>query len=179
VPLTPALLSPPLALCARRAVLYPQHPAAQLGGASSPPGLLAGGGSYLPDPLQGIYTPAPLGSSPRAGPTRGATELRCTICNVTCNSLLTLQQHLASKRHVTRAASQALAPLRAAAAAVAATAPLAAVGAGGGEGGGISRAGSPQPVTYVGPNAAVRDYCKQEISAELNQVGFDLLSLSL
>eukprot|EP00879_Flechtneria_rotunda_P009717 GHRR01010166.1.p1 GENE.GHRR01010166.1~~GHRR01010166.1.p1 ORF type:complete len:336 (+),score=105.56 GHRR01010166.1:396-1403(+) len=48
---------------------------------------------------------------------------------------------------------------------------------GGGSPRGLSPGGSPRnPVTYVGPNAAVQSYCKQEISLELNTAVTTLLT---
>lgn len=93
-------------------------------------------------------------------------DFRCELCGLSCNSALTLQQHLSSKRHLLRAAHAAMAN-------VSQAADQLELGEGLRGADGSSAAG--QPLTYIGPNAAVQSYCHQEITVELNHAVTTLL----
>jgi hypothetical protein len=95
------------------------------------------------------------------------SDFSCKLCNVTCNSMQTLQQHLASKRHIMRAAQAASAPAMAAAQQLN-LAPIQTHGCDSPGSPGSSPSGRGGGITYVGPNATLRDYCYQEISPDLN-----------
>ena len=87
---------------------------------------------------------------PAAG--TGAAALTCQICNLRVSGGLNFQQHLLGSKHRRAAAAAALSAVTDA---VAAADPAASAGRAS-EGG-----GQPVQVTYVGPQAATRDYCTQ------------------
>ena len=112
-----------------------------------------------------------------------AGAFRCTLCHVTISGQRNLQEHLGSRRHARRVATEA------AAAAVAVAGPEPACGldlavtsvggnasgtaaAGSGGGGGAGGGGAR---TYVGLGADVEPYVRQVISHELNAVAEAML----
>ena len=79
------------------------------------------------------------------------------VCGVTCSGAANFEQHCMSWRHQRRVASAASATLRAAGVE---QGPLPASGSGTGPSGAGGEAGS-SGMTYVGPQAQCRNYCRQ------------------
>lgn len=138
----------------------------------------------------------PSAVSANAQPDAGAVPFGCALCGVACNSSATLQQHLASRRHVMRAAKAGPAaatplqaglsvpPLLAPAGAQSSNAPRLAgisITGSGGSGGGSS---SPACLTGAAPVTAcisvsdgprLHPSCHQVLSPALDAVVTDLL----
>ncbi|KAL4422574.1 hypothetical protein ABPG75_008771 [Micractinium tetrahymenae] len=133
-----------------------------------------------PEPAPACAAAGADGGSAGAEGVVGA--FRCLLCLVTVSGQRNLQEHLASKRHVRRVASQAAAAAQAAAgpeaaqalalAGTAGPAGPAADGSGRSSGGGAAGGGGR---TYTGLGADVEPYVNQVITPELNALAEALL----
>eukprot|EP00798_Chlamydomonas_sp_ICE-L_P022906 gene22906-30083_t len=101
----------------------------------------------------------------------------CAVCEITCNSAANLEQHLSSKRHVSKAARSAVVGVESEAKDMQALVASCQPGFNGGKMGIDPESGEKtnKSTTYIGLNAASHPRCHQVISAELNSVVNELL----